>query len=215
MELPFGIFVYQDSGVKISGKINLYGYGFVCIAESGRTFKIELSDMVVLPEEKTQNAEEGAFLVLEGEDSVLWPKIGESQSRYRAVLFNMLGDGQETAATFRIKTEASGAQMGKNGLLTVNSGLSQEEIIIEAVTADGRSCEKTIKLFRSWTNNQNTENGYDASLASAQEIAPIIDSEEILRQTAVLFCIRSAAIVGCAVLIGYYLFLRKKNRRKQ
>ena len=70
-----------------------------------------------------------------------------------------------------------------------------------------------LTLERSWTTLVLTDNGYDASIAKPEDVAPVIDTDIWNLEEQGVWIIRGLLLLGTVIFFIYYVHARKKNRR--
>lgn len=202
----------EDGAAELSE--NIMGYGFVCVSEGGRSYHVIFHTMRLLDAGEAVGTDQAAKLAVVGDESVQRPEVGVSRANYSAAAYNLLGEEVETDAKVFLKSEREGVSLSEDGCLEVSPEAEEGEIILVAQDPEkGLSTEFSVALKRSWTTQALTDNGYDASLAKPEEIAPIIreDTWKLLERAA--FLLRALAVIGTALFFIYYIAVRKKNRR--
>lgn len=212
VEIPFDVLAFQDTGERAGDIAEIWGYGVICVAQQNERYDMEFSGLALLTPEETVSVKEPCALAIEGDERAFRPKVGESDTPYHAVIYNMLGESAPTEAVFSLTEECEEASVSEDGVLTVGSGCPAETIEIGAKTADGFSAVRQVQIYDSWTNSVSTDNGYDASLADPSEIEPIVTYADELCGVKTLRLIRGGFAAGGAVFLACYLTARRKNR---
>lgn len=212
VEIPFEVLAFQDTGERAGEIAQIWGYGIICVAQQEETFDLSFSGLSFLTAEETVDAGEACELEIEGEERAFRPKVGESNTPYQAVVYNMLGEGEPAEAVFSLKEPCEQAEISSEGVLTIGSKCGEETLTLTAETPEGLTAVREIEVYDSWTNSVSTDNGFDASLADPSEIAPIVTMAKELRSTRTLWLIRGGFAAGGALFLGYYLVVRRKNR---
>lgn len=212
VEIPFRILAFQDTGERAGETAQIWGYGMICVAQQEEIVDLSFTGLSFLTAEETVDAGEACELEIEGEDRAFRPKVGESNTPYQAVVYNMLGEGKPAEAVFSLKAPCEQAEISAEGVLTVGSKCREETLELKAETAEGLTAVRKIEVYDSWTNSVSTDNGFDASLADPSEIAPIVTMAQKLRSPRTLWLIRGAFVAGGALFLIYYLMVRRKNR---
>ena len=191
--------------------------------EAGERYDISLSGLKPLTPQETTGADTPGMLVIMGEERALRSSIGESQTTYHCEVYNMLGESEETEAEFFMENafgtnEAGNADEAKawisaDGILTVDYRCDADVLEIGARTADGRVAYKQVELYESWTNITSTTDGYNASIARPEQIAPVVVNTELLQNPALLWRLREILLGAAAAFMLWYLMLRRKSRR--
>ena len=184
----------------------------ICVAQQEEIVDLSFTGLSFLTAEETVDAGEACELEIEGEDRAFRPKVGESNTPYQVVVYNMLGEGKPAEAVFSLKAPCEQAEISAEGVLTVGSKCREETLELKAETAEGLTAVRKIEVYDSWTNSVSTDNGFDASLADPSEIAPIVTMAQKLRSPRTLWLIRGAFVAGGALFLIYYLMVRRKNR---
>ena len=153
--------------------------------------------------------------MLNGPDEIRKAKVGESETRYDAETYNLFGERKKAVVSLSLKEDAKEIELTDEGWLVVKAGAAEEEITLVAQTADGLKAEKKITLQSSWTESIHTENGYDASIASPQEIAPVDGKWAFLVTAKALNIVRVAGVILTAAILIYYIVMRRKAGRKE
>lgn len=212
VEIPFDVLAFQDTGENAGEITQVWGYGIICVAEQGETYDVTFSNLAFLAAEETASASEPCELEIEGDERAFRPKVGESDTPYHAVIYNMLGESHPVEAVFSLNADYEQASVSEDGVLTVGCRFPGEMIEIKAETADGLEAVREIQIYDSWTNSVSTDNGYDASLADPSEIEPIVKWADDMRSPNTLRLIRGGFLAGGVIFMGYYLTVRRKNR---
>lgn len=212
VQIPFDVLAFQDTGDGVGEIAQVWGYGVICVAEQGETYDVTFSNLAFLTAEETVSAKEPCELIIEGDERAFRPKVGESDTPYHAVLYNMLGESSPAEAVFSLNDEYEQASVSGNGVLTVGSRFPEETIEIKAETADGLTAVREIAVYDSWTNSVSTDNGFDASLADPTEIPPIVKWADDMRSPDTLWLIRGVFAAGGIIFLAYYLAVRRENR---
>lgn len=212
VQIPFDVLAFQDTGDGVGEITQVWGYGIICVAEQGETYDVTLSNLAFLTAEETASAKEPCELTIEGDERAFRPKVGESDTSYHAVIYNMLGESSPAEAVFSLNDEYEQASVSENGVLTVGSRFPGEMIEIKAETADGLTAVREIAVYDSWTNSVSTDNGFDASLADPTEIPPIVKWADDMRSPDTLWLIRGVFAAGGIIFLAYYLAVRRENR---
>lgn len=210
VEIPFELCAneFGESGHSMD---KIAGYGMVCVTEGKTPCHLLFHQMSFVDKQHIKDAKEPAFLAIEGPDSMLKSHVGESKENYRAVVYNMLGEGEETEATFS-PGDSQGIMADGDGWVIVPAGLSLESFTLEASADGGMKAEKTILLKESWTRQVLTENGYDASIAPPSEIVSVEGEMAVLTEERILWSIRLSFAAGVMILFAYYSAVRNRNR---
>lgn len=212
-EIYVPLCVFSLNGSSEEAKIDdIRGIGFTLVASQTDTVDIEISDIFLTEQsKKTQNTL--AYVVLEGDETLLKPTQEESVSQYRAIACNLAGEELEDIPVHYEIPACEGISIDENtGLLTVNNDVSLENFVVRAITEDGIVAEKNVDLKVSWTTTQKTENGYDASLASPDEVADILEKCRFLMEEKLILTIRVIGFMSVVLFMGYYLYQRKKKK---
>ena len=212
VEIPFALFAGEFKAADEKSLKELMGYGMVCVTEGKANFHLTFSQMSFVNKKHIKDASEPAFLAIEGPDSIQKSNVGESREKYRAVVYNMLGAGEETTASFSPGEDFPEILTEEEGWVTVPAGLDIGSFVLEAVTAEGMQAKKEISLTESWTKQVLTENGYDASIAPPGEIASVAGDMAALTEENALWMIRAGFLAGVGILFAYYAYIRKLNR---
>lgn len=212
VEIPFDVLAFQDTGERAGEITQIWGYGIICVAEQGETYDATFSNLAFLTKEETVSAAEPCELEIEGDERAFRPKVGESNTPYHAVIYNMLGESSPAEAVFSLDTDYEQASVSEDGVLTLGCKFPEETIELRAKTPDGLEAVREIQIYDSWTNSVSTDNGYDASLADPSEIEPIVRWADDMRSPHTLWLIRGAALAGGVIFLGYYLAVRRKSR---
>ena len=223
VEIPFDVLKYQELSVNEVSVDRIWGYGFICVVEAGERFDVTLSGLKLLTPQETTGADTPGMLMIMGDERALRSSIGESQTKYRCEVYNMLGESEETEAEFfmgnAFGTEEGGnggearAWISTDGILTVDYRCDADVLEIGARTADGRVAYKQVELYESWTNITSTESGYNASIARPEQIAPVVTNMDILQHPTLLWRVREILLGAAAIFMLWYLMLRRKSRR--
>lgn len=195
------------------GLDEIMGYGLVCVAEDQNTYRIDFKNAVI--KEDGTDPKETAGLLLNGPDEIRKAKVGESETQYSAETYNLFGERKKAAVSLSLKDDAEEIELTDEGWLIVKAGAKEEEITLVAQTVDGLKAEKKITLQSSWTESIHTENGYDASIASPQEIAPVDGKWAFLVTSKALNIVRVAGLLLVAAVLIYYIVIRRKAGRKE
>lgn len=212
VEIPFDVLAFQDNGERAGAITQIWGYGIICVAQQEENYDVTFSELTLLTAEETVSAGAACELEIEGEERAFRPKVGESNTPYHAVIYNMLGESEPAEAVFSLKDAYEQVSVSEDGVLTVGSKCSEETIEIKAETAEGLEAVRRIQIYDSWTNSVSTDNGYDASLADPSEIEPIVKLADDLCSPKTLWLIRGVFAAGGVLFLGYYLAVRRKNR---
>lgn len=212
VEIPFEVLAFGDTGEKAGEIAQIWGYGIICVAREEETCDLSFSGLSFQTEEETVDAGKDCALVIEGEERAFRPKVGESNTSYQAVVYNMLGESEPAKAVFSLKEPCEGAEISPEGALRVDSKCGEETLELKAETEEGLAAVREIELYDSWTNSVSTDNGFDASLADPSEIAPIVTMAEELQSPGKLWLIRGVFAGGGVLFLVYYLVVRRKNR---
>ena len=209
LEIPFPV---MEAEQKLSGKIT--GYGFVCVSAGQTRYHLKFYDMNFLEESEAVDAQKAVLLKIIGEEAVRRPETGFSTVSYTAKAYNMLGEEKPADAEFSISGKSkAGVSVTKDGLLKVLPEADEEVILYAKDKKQGLWTEATIKLERSWTTLVLTENGYDASIAKADDIPPIIDGDIWEIQEEGIWIIRGVLAAGVLIFFVYYAIKRRKLRK--
>lgn len=193
---------------------DIRGIGFTVVASATDAIDIKISD-IFLTEQSKKSQNTLAYVVLEGDETLLKPTQEESVSQYRAIACNLAGEELEDIPVRYEISESDGMSMDENtGLLTVNNDASIENFVVRAITEDGIVAEKNVDLKASWTTTQKTDNGYDASLASPDEVADILEKCRFLMNEKLILTIRVIGGISVILFIGIYLYQRKKRNEQ-
>ena len=209
LEIPFPV---MEAEQKLSGKIT--GYGFVCVSAGQSRYHLKFYDMNFLDESEAVDAQKAVLLKIIGEEAVRKPETGFSTVSYKAAAYNMLGEEKPADAEFSISGKSkAGVSVTKDGLLKVLPEADEEVVLYAKDKKQGLWTEATIKLERSWTTLVLTENGYDASIAKAEDVPPIIDGDIWEIQEEGLWIIRGVLVAGVLIFFVYYAIKRRKLRK--
>lgn len=193
---------------------DIMGYGFVCVSEGGCSYHMIFHDMRLLDAEEAVQTDQAAKLEVVGDESIQRPEVGVSRADYSVTAYNLLGEEMETDAKLSLKSEQEGVSLSEDGCLEISSKAEEGEVILVAREQEkGLLTEFPVTLKRSWTTSVLTDNGYDASLARPEEIAPIIRADIWNLQEKAALVIRALAVIGTMIFFAYYIVVRKKNRR--
>lgn len=229
VKIPFAVLKFQEGGNSAENLSEMYGYGLICVVEENESYDMELSELKLLEDREAVEVGTPCALMIVGEESALLPSVGESETYYSCVAYNMLGESEEIETEFFI-TGAKGTENGKtynrdiaheeayideSGCLTVTDQCSVDTLEIGARVADGREAFLWISLYKSWTNSINTENGYDASLVEPSKVEPIVTYAEVFERPKLLWRVREVLLAGAGIFMLYYLALRRKYRRRK
>lgn len=195
------------------GLDEIMGYGLVCVAEDQNAYRIDFTDAAI--KEDGTDPKETAGLLLNGPDEIRKAKVGESETQYDAETYNLFGERKKAVVSLSLKEDAKEIELTDEGWLVVKAGAAEEELTLVAQTADGLKAEKKITLQSSWTESIHTENGYDASIASPQEIAPVDGKLAFLVTAKALNIVRVAGVILTAAVLIYYIVMRRKAGRKE
>lgn len=212
VQIPFDVLAFQDTGERCGGITQIWGYGIICVAQQSEAYDVTFSELTLLTAEETISAGAACELEIEGEERAFRPKVGESDTPYHAVIYNMLGEGVPAEAFFSLNAAYEQASVSGDGVLTVGCKCPEETIELKAETADGLEAVRQIQIYDSWTNSVSTDNGYDASLADPSEIEPIVTLADDMCDPNTLWLIRGGFAAGGVIFLGYYLAARRKNR---
>ena len=209
LEIPFPV---MEAEQKLSGKIT--GYGFVCVSAGQSRYHLKFYDMNFLDESEAVDAQKAVLLKIIGEEAVRKPETGFSTVSYTAAAYNMLGEEKPADAEFSISGKSkAGVSVTKDGLLKVLPEADEEVVLYAKDKKQGLWTEATIKLERSWTTLVLTENGYDASIAKAEDVPPIIDGDIWEIQEEGIWIIRGVFVAGVLIFFVYYAIKRRKLRK--
>lgn len=209
LEIPFPV---MEAEQKLSGKIT--GYGFVCVSAGQSRYHLKFYDMNFLDGSEAVDAQKAVLLKIIGEEAVRKPETGFSTVSYKAAAYNMLGEEKPADAEFSISGKSkAGVSVTKDGLLKVLPEADEEVVLYAKDKKQGLWTEATIKLERSWTTLVLTENGYDASIAKAEDVPPIIDGDIWEIQEEGIWIIRGVLIAGVLIFFVYYAIKRRKLRK--
>lgn len=209
LEIPFPV---MEAEQKLSGKIT--GYGFVCVSAGQSRYHLKFYDMNFLDESEAVDAQKAVLLKIIGEEAVRKPETGFSTVSYKAAAYNMLGEEKPADAEFSISGKSkAGVSVTKDGLLKVLPEADEEVVLYAKDKKQGLWTEATIKLERSWTTLVLTENGYDASIAKAEDVPPIIDGDIWEIQEEGIWIIRGVLVAGVLIFFVYYAIKRRKLRK--
>lgn len=209
LEIPFPV---MEAEQKLSGKIT--GYGFVCVSAGQSRYHLKFYDMNFLDESEAVDAQKAVLLKIIGEEAVRKPETGFSTVSYKAAAYNMLGEEKPADAEFSISGKSkAGVSVTKDGLLKVLPEADEEVVLYAKDKKQGLWTEATIKLERSWTTLVLTENGYDASIAKAEDVPPIIDGDIWEIQEEGIWIIRGVFVAGVLIFFVYYAIKRRKLRK--
>lgn len=215
VEIPFDVLAFQDDGEKAGVLKTVWGYGIICVAQQNEAYHVAFSEIRLLTPEETVSASAACELEIEGDERAFRPKIGESETPYHCIIYNMLGEGEPMDAVFSLNDTCENAAVSESGVLTIGSGCVGDTIEIRAETAEGLTAVRQIQIYDSWTNSVSTDNGFDASLADPSEIAPIVVWADEMRSPDTLLMIRGAFVLGGVIFMTYYLIVRRKNRSEK
>ena len=209
LEIPFPV---MEAEQKLSGKIT--GYGFVCVSAGQSRYHLKFYDMNFLDGSEAVDAQKAVLLKIIGEEAVRKPETGFSTVSYKAAAYNMLGEEKPADAEFSISGKSkAGVSVTKDGLLKVLPEADEEVVLYAKDKKQGLWTEATIKLERSWTTLVLTENGYDASIAKAEDVPPIIDGDIWEIQEEGIWIIRGVLVAGVLIFFVYYAIKRRKLRK--
>ena len=209
LEIPFAV---MEAEQKLSGTIT--GYGFVCVSAGQSRYHLKFYDMNFLDGSEAVDAQKAVLLKIIGEETVRKPETGFSTVSYTAAAYNMLGEEKPADVEFSISGKSkAGVSVTKDGLLKVLPEADEEAVLYAKDKKQGLWTELTIRLERSWTTLVLTENGYDASIAKAEDIPPIIDGDIWEIQEEGLWIIRGVLVAGVLIFFVYYAVKRRKLRR--
>lgn len=213
VEIPFELLAseFGESGHSMD---KIAGYGMVCVTEGKTPCHLLFHQMSFVDKKHIRDAKEPAFLAIEGPDSMLKSHVGESKENYRGVVYNMLGEGEESEVSF-LAENSQGIMADGEGWVIVPAGLSLESFTLKASAPGGMKAQKTILLQESWTRQVLTENGYDASIAPPSEIVSVEGEMAGLTQERVLWSIRLSFAAGVMILFAYYSAVRNRNRMRR
>ncbi|MDE6904282.1 MAG: hypothetical protein K2P76_05015 [Lachnospiraceae bacterium] len=214
VEIPFSLCV-SEVGVADHSTDKITAYGVVCVTEGKTPCHLVFHKMSFADKKHIKDAKEGAFLEIEGPDSMLKSHVGESKEKYRAVVYNMLGEGEETKASFSLGENSQGITADEEGWVVVSEDLSQESFTLKAEISQGMRAQKKILLQESWTMQVLTENGYDASIAPPSEIRSVEGEMAVLTEERILWTIRLSFVAAVVLLFAYYAVVRKRNRMRR
>lgn len=214
VELSFELFANEFGAMDAKSAKELMGYGMVCVTEGETPFHLVCSQMAFVSKKHLRDVKEGAFLAIEGPDRIQRSNVGDSREKYRAVVYNMLGEGEEINAVFSPGESSPEITADEEGWVNIPAGIGLNSFSLEAVTSEGMNAEKEIQLTESWTRQVLTENGYDASIAPPSEIASVA-GPAVYTEERILWFIRIGSASILAVLFAYYAYIRKQNRGRR
>ncbi len=214
VEIPLDVMAFQDNGASAKKIEEIWGYGIICVVQENQYFELELAEISLLEPAETVDVQRACRLEIVGEEKALRPRVGESETQYHCVAYNMLGEELPAEAVFSLERQYEGVKMTEDGILIVGSTCKAEAIEVRAVTAQGLAADCDLEIYESWVNSIQTDNGYDASLAHPSEIEPIVRQDEKMQSAGVLWGIRGSLMAGGALFMGYYLQARRKYRRE-
>lgn len=215
VEIPFDVLTFQDDGERAGELGMIWGYGIICVAKQDESCDVSFSEIRLLAPEETVSVEEACELKIKGDERAFRPKVGESDTFYHCITYNMLGKEEPADAVFSLKEDCEDAKITETGGLTIGSKFAGDMIEIKAETANGLAAVRQIEIYDSWTNSISTDNGYDASLADPLEIAPIVVWADGIQSRNTLFIIRGVFVLGGVAFMICYLAARRKNRSKK
>lgn len=210
--LPFNELALSGS-MESAEPEGVQGIGFTLVIPEETLADIEISSifLTMCTEEMKKQT---AYLILEGDETVLKPTLGESVSQYHAVAYNIAGEPLDEAVVRYEISGSEGAKIDENsGLLCINQKMEQEIIPIRAIAEDGSVTEKKVEVKVSWTTMQKTDNGYDASLASPDEVADIQEKIRFLTEEKLIWMVRIAAVVALVIFMIHYQYHRRKRTK--
>ena len=210
--LPFGVFAKNNGDFLEENPNKIMGFGFVFVAEDMREYELNIYDFILSDSESMPDVVSKNILLLRGADNILKPKVGESESQYTAVLADMCGREEEATVELSLETEVEGISVKEDGWICVGEEAQPEKIVLIARSENGIIARKEVDLYTSWTNSTETENGWDASIASPEEISPIIGMEQMLTDDMTLWVIRLFICGVAIVFLMYYKGIRQKER---
>lgn len=210
--LPFNQLALSGS-TELAELEGIQGIGFTLVISEETVADIEISSIfLTMCTEETK--QETAYLILEGDATVLKPTLGESVSQYHAAAYNIAGEPLDEAVVRYEIPGCEGAKIDENsGLLCMNQNIEQEIIPIRAIAEDGSVTEKKVEVKASWTTTQKTDNGYDASLASPDEVADIQEKILFLTDEKLIWTVRIIAVVSLLIFVIHYQYHRRKRAK--
>ena len=212
LEVPFPVLSNDAAKQALSQKIT--GYGFVCVAAGQSRYHLKFYDMNFLDSSEAVNAHEAAILKINGDATVRKPETGFSEASFSASAYNMLGEEQKTDAEFSLSGKSdAGVTVTKDGLLKVLPEAGETVTLCAKDKKQDLWAEMPLTLERSWTTLVLTDNGYDASIAKPEDVAPVIDTDIWNLEEQGVWIIRGLLLLGTVIFFIYYVHARKKNRR--
>lgn len=215
VEIPFDVLAFQDDGERAGELETIWGYGIICVAQQNEAYEVDFSEIRLLAPEETVSASAACELEIEGDERAFRPKVGESDTPYHCIIYNMMGEGETADAVFSFNDTYENAAISESGVLTIGSGYVGDTIEIKAETPEGLTAVRQIQIYDSWTNSISTDNGFDASIADPSEIAPIVVWADEMQDPDTLLMIRGAFVLGGFLFMAYYLIVRRKNRSEK
>ncbi|WP_141703142.1 hypothetical protein [Eisenbergiella tayi] len=201
-------------GEKPAELTGIYGFGFTFVLS--RDEKIDLSFSEIHIYQDTDNGIP-AYFEIQGDEHVLNPIIGESQSYYSLVFYDKRGNVCQSSADISYGIadgrDNTGLEISSEGCLTVNTSAEEGEYYLFARTL-GYTVEKKIDLEVSWTNKQMTENGYNASMVFPDEVAEVVASDSLFMNDTVILCIRAGVLITLFIFLVYYSIRHQKYRKE-
>lgn len=212
VEIPLEVMEFQTGKARLEEKQEIWGYGILCVVQENQYYELEVGQIRLLEPAETIEVENICGIQIIGEEKVLRPRIGESETQYHCTAYNMLGENADVTVKFSLDRQYEGVRMEESGSLVLEDGCLAQSIDIRAESVQGLVCVRSIEVYESWTNTINTENGYDASLAQPSEIAPIVKWDKQMQGMQVLWGIRGGLTAGGILFMGHYLWVRRKNK---
>lgn len=212
VEIPLEVMEFQNGKAKLEEKQEIWGYGILCVVQENQYYELEVSQIRLLKPAETVKAQASCGIQIVGEEKVLRPRIGESETQYHCTAYNMLGEDVPVTVDFSLERKYEGVRMTEDGMLVLENGCLAESIDIRAEAEEGLVSIRSIEVYESWVNSISTDNGYDASLAQPSEIAPIVKWDKEMQSTQVLRGVRAALAAGGILFMSYYMRARRKNK---
>lgn len=214
--IPFTAFAQVDDTEEPEEITGIYGIGFTFVLPEDSRADVSLSAIRMIPE---NTAQAKTYFEITGADSVLRPRLGESTANYSVEFYNGMGQvcDSRDAVSYEIVSvdggQAKGAFIDENGRLTVEPAAAEGTYLLRANSAMGKTAEKEITFKASWTESQKTDNGYDASMVSPDEVTEVVSREHPLMDDVLVKRIRMAVVAIVVIFLGYYTY--KHNRYKK
>ncbi|WP_336781415.1 hypothetical protein [Paenibacillus illinoisensis] len=211
IRIPFSSLMVQDKA-KTAGQVKLgkiTGWGITTTTTENAKLNLRVGNIKPVSRKEAAAENELTTLQITGEERMVKPEAGEAIAQYEVHSSSSKGIPN---ASFQLDSPVQGASITPDGLLTLQTAVQPESLIIHALVDGKWNLTYPVILDRSTAMNVQEKDGTKRAIPSPDQVTKVVNPADPLMKPWMVWLIRIAlSAAGILTLVAYWLWRKGRN----